>query len=319
MTKFAGRRGELLVARETTRGTATTTNAFAVPYATMSFGDAVTNAREEEGLGKLADSDSQFVTLRAGEGEFESETYDKVLGLFLYSLLGSAPVTTGVNPYTHTYTLSNSNQHTSLSLLYQDPDVVTMFPLGVVNSWNLSVEPAGIVRHTWGFMSKGSRDWTRQTPNYTSLGSKFLHQHLQVRLATSIAGLAAATAISLKGLDLTISANTTHDSVLGTVEPEDVLNQQFSVEASLTLNKEDDTYRGFMLNGTYRAMEIKLVNGANSILTLQFPRVDFSQWEQDRGLNTIVTQTVQAKANYDAANALDIISTATLVNTQASY
>ena len=81
---------------------------------------------------------------------------------------------------------------------------------------------------------------------------------------------------------------------------------------------QDDTYRNYMLNGTYRAMEIKLNGGANSVLDLVFPRVDFSQWEPDYTLNEIAQQSVQFKANYDQANALDIISTCTLTNTQAS-
>ena len=106
---------------------------------------------------------------------------------------------------------------------------------------------------------------------------------------------------------------------MGTVEPEDILNQQISVEGSLELNLEDDTYRDYMLNGTYRAMQIAFTNGSSSILTLQFPRVDFSEWESDYTLNEIAKQTINFKCNYDAANDLDIISTATLVNTQASY
>jgi hypothetical protein len=87
----------------------------------------------------------------------------------------------------------------------------------------------------------------------------------------------------------------------------------------MELNLESDTYRDYMLDGTYRAMEIKLNGGTSSILTLQFPRVDFSEWEPDYSLNDIAKQSINFKCNYDAANALDIISTATLVNTQTTY
>ena len=80
-----------------------------------------------------------------------------------------------------------------------------MFPLAVVDSLNVKVEPSGIISYTIGFKSKSARDWTSQTPDFTTLGSKFLHQHAETRLATSIAGLSGATAISLKNLDLTIS------------------------------------------------------------------------------------------------------------------
>lgn len=320
MTKFVGRRGQLGIAIESTRGTSPASASFFwVPNVTMSFRDSVETAREEQGQGVIADSDSNYIVMQMGEGDVEAQLYDKALGVILTGVLGAAPSTAGVGPYTHTYTLSNTNQHKSLSLYWKDPDRSDMYQLGMVNSFQISVEPNGIVSYTVGFMSKVGKDWTSLTPNFTSLGNKFLHQHVQVRLASSIAGLAAATPISLKSLELNINKNTVYDSVMGTVEPEDILNQQLSVEGSLNLNLEDDTYRAYMLDGTYRAMEVKFLRSSSSTLTFQFPRVDFTEWEPDYTLNEIAKQSINFKANYDQANALDIISTATLINSQTSY
>lgn len=321
MTKFAGRRGSLALAIEDTRGVPPTSASdyFWVPFATMSFKDTVEEAREEQGLGKIADGDSKFVVMKMGEGEVEAQLYDKALGVILSGVLGAIPTSSGGNPYTHTYTLQNTNQHQSVSLYWSDPDRNDMYKLGMVDSFQISVEPSGIVNYTIGFKSKTADEWTSITPVFTSLGSKFLHQHLSVKLAANIAGLAAATPISLKNLELTVNKNTMFDSVMGTVEPEDVLNQQISVEGTLELNLESDTYRDYMLDGTYRSMEIVLNGGTSSILTIQMPRVDFSEWEPDYTLNEIAKQSINFKANYDATNALDIISTCTLVNAQASY
>lgn len=316
MTKFLSRRGILGLAVEATRGTGVSPT-FWVPWATMSFQDRIEEAREEQGLGLVADSDSKYVTMKMGEGEFEAQLYSKALGAILTGLFGASPSTAGSDPYTHTYTLSQTNQAKSLSIYWEDPDRNYLFRLGMLNSLSLSVEPNGLVNWTIGFMSKTARDWTNQTQSFTSLGSKWLHQHLEFRLAATVGALSGATALSLKSLELNINKNTAFDGVMGTVEPEDILNQQLSVEGSVELNLEDDTYRNYMLNGTYRAMEIKLNGGASSILTLQFPRVDFSEWESDYTLNEIAKQTINFKANYDQANALDIISTASLVNSQA--
>lgn len=317
MSKHVGRRGTLLIAKESSRGTATITNGLWIPRSTISFDDKVETAREDEGLGRLADSDANFVTQKMAEGEIEAQLDDKNLGIILTSTLGSSPVTTGGPTYAHTYTLSNSNQHQSLSILYQDPDTNKIFPMGVVNSLQITVEQNGIVMYTVGFMSRVGKDWTTQTANFTSQGSKFLHQHLVCKLAATVGALSGSTAVSLKKLELNFNANTKFDSVLGTVEPEDILGQQFSVEGTLELNKEDETYRNYMLNGTYRAMDITFSRAANSSLQLQFPRVDFTEWEQDRTLNEIVSQSINFKGNYDAANALDIISTCVLTNTYA--
>lgn len=315
MSKHVGRRGTLGLVKESVRGTAIGTPTFWIPRVTISFDDKTDTARESEGLGKIADSDANYVVQQRAEGDVEFQVDDRILGLFLTSLIGASPVKTGANPYTYTYTLSNSNQHQSLSILYQDPDITKVFPLGVVNSLAFSVDMNAIVSCTASFMSRVGRDWTAQTADFTALGSKFLHQHLVFKTAANVAGISAASAISLKKLEFTINANTTFDSVLGTVEPEDILNQQFSVEGSFELLKQDETYRRLMLDGTYKSVGISLVNGASSQFNLVLPRVDFSEWEQDRSLDTIVSQKINFKGNYDAANALDIISTLTLINT----
>ena len=290
-----------------------------MPFAKLSFDDKTVTVRESQGLGKIADGDSAYVTQKNAEGDIEAEVYDKALGLLLTSLIGAAPSSSGGGPYTHTFTLSQSNQHQSLSVFFQDPDSTKLYANAVADSWKMTVAESAIVEHVWSFKSRSSDDFSTLTPDYTSLGSKFLHQHLSFKLATTVGGLSGASKIALKNLELNVNANTMFDNALGTVEPQDVLNQQFSVTGKFTLNKNDDTYRALMNNLTYNAMEIKLTNGTTSILTIQLPRVHFANWEQDRTLDKIVGQTIEFTANYDAANAADIISTLTLVNQQSSY
>jgi hypothetical protein len=264
-------------------------------------------------MGVIADQDSFYVTGKFGAGSIDAEIYDNGLGYILESLLGAVDVPTGGPTYTHTYTLSQTNQAKSLSLYWKDPDRSYMFALAVVDSLKITVE------YTVTFKSKFAKDWASQTQNFTSLGSKFLHQHLQFRLATTVGGLAGASETPLKAFDMTIARNTIYDESLGTLEPPDILSQAISVSGNLQLNLTDDTFRNLMLNGTYNSMEFKLVGAANSSLQMQFPRVSFSQWQPDYTINQIAQQKVQFKANYDSANALDIISTCVLVNTKASY
>lgn len=318
MTKFVGRKGALGVAIEATRGTPVAPTLW-IPFATMSFFDRIEGAREDQGMGNIADSDSFYVTVQRSEGEVEAQLYDQALPYILTSLLGAVPVTTGANPYTHTFTLSSTNQAKTLSLYWKDPDRSYMFPFAVVDSFQMTVEPNGIVNYTIGFKAKRSDDYTSQTPAFTTMGSKFLHQHLSFKLASAIAGLAAATPISLKALELNITRNTVFDEVIGTVEPEDILSQSIAVEGNVTLNLEDDTYRNYMLANTYRAMDITLLRSTSSSFQLQFPRVDFSEWEPDYTLNEIAKQTIEFKGNYDSANAQAIITTATVINTKVSY
>lgn len=314
MSKFVGRRGTLGIAVENTRGTPINPG-FWVPWATMSFKDTVEEAREEQSHGVIADSDSKYVVMKMGEGDVETEYYDEALGAILTGVIGSSPSTSGGgDPYTHTYTQSNTNQHSSLALYFADPDRTDMYPLAMVDNFQISVETNGKVTYTTGFKSKTAREWTAQTADFTTLGDKFLHQHVEVRIADTIGNLSSATPISVKSLELNINKNVDYDGVMGTVEPEDILNQQLSVEGSFNLNLEDDTYRDYMNNGTYRAMSIKFNRSSSSSVEFQFPRVDFSQWEPDYTLNEIAKQDIQFKGNYDAANAQNIIHTVVLVN-----
>lgn len=313
MSKFVGRRGTLGIAVEATRGTALSPTLW-VPFSTMSFKDTVEEVREEQGMGEIADSDSKYVTMKMGDGDIDAQFHDTALGAILTGVIGASPTTTGSNPYTHTYTLSQTNQAKSLSIYWKDPDRTDLYKLAMVDNFKISIEPNGLVEYTVGFKSKTATEWTSQTAVFTSIGSKFLHQHLTFKLAAAVGSLSAATAISLKSLEINFNKNVIHDGVIGTVEPEDILNQQLSIEGSLKLNLEDDTYRDYMLAGTYKSMEIALTRSASSSLTMQFPRVDFSEWEPDYSLNDIATQTINFKCNYDATNALDIISTCVLIN-----
>lgn len=318
MTKFVGRRGVLGIAKEASRGVPVAP-AYWIPNAKMSFFDGIESAAEDQGLGEIADQDSFYVTFKFGQGSFDAEMYDQGIGYLLMSLLGAAPVSSGSAPTTHTFTMQQVNQVQSLSLFWQDPDRALMFPLAVVDNIKMTVAPKGMVEWTVTVKSRRARDFTRQTPNFTSIGTKFLHQHLQVRLATNIAGLSSASRLNMTNFELDIARNTMFDETIGTVEPIDVLSQQISVSGNMELKLEDDTFRNLMNNNTYQSMEMKLVNGANSILQLQFPRCSFDSYEPDYTLNQIAKQKINFKGNYDAANALDIISTAVLTNLKTSY
>lgn len=325
MAKYIGRRCSVGIAKETTRGTPVNPT-YWIPFATVSFDDKIDKARSEGAFAVLEDTENAYIVGKRSEGEIEFEMTDKFIGLFLYSLLGSVSTSnpeTGV--YTHSFTLSNSNTHPSLSILTQDPIESTMFPLCVVDTLTIKVEPQGIVKWTVGIKGRGGNSWTTQSTNFTSVGNKFLSQHLKLKLATNIAGLASASVIYPKSLEITFNQNVIQDFVAGTVQVNDNINQQFSIEGNIELNREDNTYRNYMLNNTVRAMEINFLHttliGATKYpqLQMQFPNVDFYEWEQDRALDSIVTEKINFKCNYDTVNGYNSIYLCKLTNNVVSY
>jgi hypothetical protein len=325
MSKYIGRLLQVGVAKEGTRG-AGAVPIYHLPHTAFSFDDKVVKARSVGSLGYLADSEEAFVTTKYGQGDLESEIRIKSFGLFLYAMLGSLSTTGPVDSaYTHLFTISQSNQHQSLCLTMVDSNTSEIYPLVMLDELEIVAELDEVVKFTASFMSKIGRTTTATVPAVVS-ESKFTKKHLAFKIATDISSLAAATAVSLKSLSLKVSKNVSLDDVLGTAEPEDILNRQLSVEGELTLNYEAETYKTYQNDGTSKAVEITFTNNDDTIgastrpsLKIQLPKVDFFDWEPDYSLDDIVSQKVSFKASRDVANAQDIIYLCQLVNSVVSY
>jgi len=318
MAYYVGRRGSLGVARETTRGAAATPT-YSIPYNSISFDDKAVLVDQTSAFGRIEDADSTYVTKKYGEGEFEYDLEDKAIGTILCGVAGAAPTSTGPTNFTHVYTLQNTNQHASLSLLVQDPNLKRMFRLAMVDKFTIKVDPEGIVKSTCSFRSAGGQDWATVAPVYTSLGNKFIHSMLDFKIADATTDLAAASEINLKNLEFSITKNVEDWQDLGTATPSDILNKQLTVEGSFEIGFNDATYKDYMLGASTKAMEIKFTYGANNSLDIQMPKVRFMNWEPNKGLDDIATEKIEFKALYDTANAVASISTLTLANQTASY
>jgi len=326
MAKFVGRLLQLGIAKEGTRG-AGAASTYMLPNTSFSFDDKIVQARSVGALGKLADSEEAFVTTKYGQGDFEGEIRSKSFGLLLYSMLGTVSSAAVVDEsYTHTFTINQSNQHQSLSFVVVDSNTSELYKLVMLESLELTAELDEVVRYSASFMGKQAVGTSETVPAAVA-ENKFTKKHLSFKIAENIAGLAGATASSIKSLNLTINKNVALDDVLGTAEPEDILNRQLGVEGSVTLNYEAETFKNYMKDNTDRAIEIKLTNtddklgsgSTNPSLTIQMPKVDFFEWEPDYSLDEIVSQTISFKASRDVSGGADMISTCSLVNDVVSY
>jgi hypothetical protein len=325
MTKFIGRLVNVGVGRESTRG-AGATPAYEVPNTSFSFDDKVVKARSVGSLSNITDSEEAFVTTKYGQGDLEGEIRSKSFGLFLYAMLGTYSVAGPTDSaYTHSFTVSQSNQHQSLAIVVSDSNTTELYKLVMLDSLEIRLELDQIATFAASFMSKCGRSTGLTVPAVVA-ESKFTKKHLSVKLADAVGNLAAATAISVKSISLKISKNVALDDVLGTAEPEDILNRQLSVEGEITLNYEAETYKNYMKNDTNRAMEIAFTNtdatigtGTNPSLTIQMPKVDFFDWEPSYDLDEIVTQKISFKGSRDVTNSLEVISTCSLVNDVTTY
>jgi hypothetical protein len=318
MGKWIGRRGNLGLAKETVRGTPTVPS-YWLPYEELSFDDRTEKVVESSAFGVIADSENSVIVNRYAMGGVRSHLEDKAEGLILLSLLGAVNSTGGPTNYVHTYTDTDTNQHQSLSLALQNPNETKICPLGVVDTYEITVEPNGFVSREVSFIARGGRDWATLSPSYTARGNTFLHHHTAFKVATNIAGLAAASAIALKSLRFTVNKNAVQDPGVGTVSPDDIVNQEKGVSGEILLTHEDVVWRDYLLNGTAKAIELRFTYGTNNYLYFQLPRVTFEGWELDGNLSEVVRQRLTFKAHYDAVNGQQQIHTAVLANQVASY
>ena len=322
MSKFIGRRVQVGLGDESARGTAVAA-AHTMPKMNLTMEDKANKARSMENFGNIAGmGDQSIVTGRYSEGAIEGDVNVNSFKHILKSLFGTDTVTTVYTSASkHTYSILNSNQHPTLSVWISDPIGDTLFKGVMVDSLELEVNPSDIVKFTAGLKGRKGNDasWTpAPAADYKFVGRDFI-----MKVASSTAGLAAATALSVKSFKIQINKNVDYDWVNGTLEPEDVLNKNFTIQGSLVLNYEDRTWRDYMLNGSLKALSMKLLNTRDVIATagspefyLELPVVDFSEWESQRGNDEIAGQTINFTALWDSANSR-FISSVYLVNMSA--
>lgn len=326
MGKIIGRRISLGIAKEATRGTAETAATFYFPLLSKSYDEQIEQAVDESSIAVIEDSIGAKIVKKFAKGDFEGNIGDKSFGLLLYSLLGtvSSALKGGESVvYEHTYSIEQSAQHKSLTMFVDDPAVQDYkYPLGMVESIEINAEKGKFVTFKIGVRSKKGATATL-TPSFTA-ENNFLAQHAVFKIATNLAGLDAASPVSIKKINLKFTPKLEDDDVLGSVEPNDINNTEFSVEGSAELTFEDATFITALTGDTAKAMRLDLTNSDVTIGTSSNPRlkidlasVKFSEVARKMDNKDIVTQAVKFKAFYSITDSK--LLTIVLTNLQTDY
>lgn len=323
MTKFIGALANVGVAKEAVRGTAETSATFWIPKMTLSVDDIIEQVVDENTIGVIEDSVDAKITHKVAEGEIEGKITDKTIGLLLYSLLGSKAVSGPTDSaYTHTFTVSQSAQHQSLTLFQDDPNQDYKYALAMITKMEIMLELGKFATFKAGFRAKSGATATL-TPSY-SAENTFLPQHGVIKVATTQSGLTAASALNLRSAKFSVDTNVEDDNAIGSVSPVDILNKQVMCEGELEIVFNDETFKTDMLADTAKALRIEVNNtdaliGASSTpkLTFDFHSVKFSEFKRNYGNGDIVTASVKFKAFYKIADSKML--TFSLINAQASY
>lgn len=308
MTKAIGRLLSAGWAKEATRGTSVAPTFFP-PLLDIDFEDQLELKDNEEGLGQIEGINDSQIIKRWAEGKLEGKVHEKSIGVLLTALFGQSPTSvqrasSGV--YDHTYTVANNNQHKSLTIAVKDPNLDQRFALAMLDEVEFSMEEDDYFKFDASFHSKKGAT-ASNTIAYVA-ENEFAPKHAVVKLATSEAGLDAASAIGVKSFSLSISKNVDELMELGSVEPSDIANTNFEVEFEIELYYNDTTYRDLVFNNTRRALRLTVKNtdvdiGSthNPELTFNMPEVVMSSFEKDFDNDEILTQKIEGKAVFNLA------------------
>jgi len=264
------------LALETARGTAESSATFWIPKTTVDFNEVSVKAVEDSGLGVIDGRAGADVVKKMAEGPLGGIAYDQSFGLLLYAALGAW--TAGDEPedavYLHEFTRLNSNEHPALTIFYKDENLDEKYALAMLNELTINMVLEDYVRYTAGFMSKISAANT-STPSYSG-ENPFLATHATVKFAASTAALATASATAVRAINLTINKNVEDLQSLGSVEPSDIVNKQFTVSGDLELLFDDETFRDYDIDNTEMAALITLENDDVTIGTESNPTIEFT-------------------------------------------
>lgn len=322
---FSGRKVQVGVGIETTRGTAVAPS-FWIRKIEATVDEKRAYVEDDASVGVLADGVGSEVGKSWAEGEIRGYVLDLSFGVFLYGAFGSVASveTADTGVYDHTFSMSTSNTKPSLTIDVKSDVEQNKHTLGTIGSMKISGEAGKMVDFVVGMRAKAGVASTN-TPSYEIAETHFVAKHVNLYVASDLAGLSGATAGKVRNFEISIAGNLEDHDVIGDDEPVDFASKFVSVEGNLEAMFESASeYKALFKAGTKKALRIKAVNsdvtiGASSHpqLTIDLPLVAFEDWSRKSGNNEIVSQTIKFKGYYSLEEALLI--EAVLRNEQVSY
>lgn len=327
MTKIIGRKFSIGLGKEATRGTAVAA-AYFIPKTDLTVDDKINIVTDDSSIGVIEDAIGQDVIQTYSEATIGGLVYDKSFGLILLGAFGTETSSTQVSGetlvYDHLFNVGESAQHKSLTISVADVNSSAglQYALAMVDQLDIDFEIKKYFTHKTVFRANQNTAAT-VTTSFTA-ENKFKPQDGIIKFASSLSGLAGASAINVRKGTITIKKNIEDDLTIGNVAAVDRLNKSFMCEGTLELIYNDrtqiDTY---LTPGVAQAMRIQFANTSvtigstsNPTITFDLAKVVYSEVSRNIANNDLILQTVKFKAFYSISDSVMI--KATLRNLQVA-
>lgn len=295
---------------------------------TFNENDSNTVAERKGAKGNIAETQGSESVQEMSAPELSGDVSDQVIGFILAGLFGDLATTddspeAGVN--THALAVENSNNHPTYSIVFADPDInggageYRVCKGCVIDSGEIPLDPGAFAKFDVKFMGQHSE--TTTDPNENFIDENFFTTPKAVfKLATNVAGLAAADALDVRSGKLIFAKKGTQIFGIGNGKgPAKSHNGRLDIRSELTLEYKDKTYIDLGRGDAERAVGLTLESGAtigsatNPTISFELPKCKIRELSRSRGLEEELRQSF-ALICEDVMNA-----TGEIVNTHSGY
>jgi len=313
MATQIGRLTDLGIGVESTRLTAVTASTW-VPWASLTYDDIIQQVTNDSAVGVINNSIDAQVDNKMAEGSLTAYVGIDTIDPFFESLLGSKTTSadtpeSGVD--TDTYTIAQNNEHPTLSIYGKDENETALMTGAMFSSLEFSMEQDAYMQVSGDFMADVTTA-SSATASYSS-ETNFLPKHITVEFASNHSSLDDSDFTDVRSVTLTIEQNVTHEFALGSVEPINRFNGAMNISGSMELLYRNNDFRDDMLGDTKQAMRIKaknddvtIGNSTNPEIQFDLHKIKFGERTRSRGLDDMVTETVNFTAHYDLGDAKEM-------------
>ena len=323
MGKILGRDYKIGFGKESPRGTGVAPAVWEPLTDIPSIENKEEYLHDESSYGIIAGAVDAVICKESSEGEIKGNVHDKSFGYLLLAALGQvSSAVKETTAHNHTFSLLNSNAHPSLTVEVKTGNEQLRYAFCMLKSLKIKIEVGKFVEYSASFVGmKGTA--SSGTVTYVD-ENEFFSKMLTMKLAENLAGLGAAATVKIKSFEISFDKKVEPIFVLGSIAPDDIVNQEFSIEGNVSGWFEDTTLKAIYEGGTAKAIRLDALNAgvtigasSNPELRIDLAKCHFEEYARSGGLGGLVEQTLKFDAKYSLSDSA--IATAVLTNDQASY
>lgn len=292
------------------------------PWTDHTFFDRAKIEQDSWAIDTLVDATHSMVTKRWSEGTLWWQVYPNGIGFFLKALMWWV-ASSWEEVFEHTFTLLESNTHPTLTVWVNTPIGWSSYALAMIESMDFTAE-------VWGKFTVSvnlkARQWESENNHVVCYDDEkwFVANMLKVFIAGDLQHLDSAQNICLQSITISFKKEVKDIECISSLDPIDYINSSFSIEGSMELLFQDNSYKEDYLQWRFKMLRVLAEDTLHPYSEDNYPtfmldlsKVIITDLTPAFTLDDITKQSISFKGHYDlkTKKAVEIY----LKNTQASY